>query len=124
MKTFLASSHPEFSAIFTANDSIAIGIIRAVQEAGLRVPEDISIIGFDDIDFAAFMHPPLTTIRVERKEIGKLAVRRLVERLAEPDLIPIRVEVKCSLIERQSVAMRPETPSVATPDDVARSEMI
>lgn len=104
MKAFLMRPHPPFTAVFGANDSTAIGVARALLEAGLRIPQDISIIGFDDISFAAFMNPPLTTIRIEREEMGKLAVRRLLEREAEPALIPIRVEVQSRVIERQSVA--------------------
>jgi DNA-binding LacI/PurR family transcriptional regulator len=104
MKVFLADAHPDFSAIFCVNDASAMGVMRAVQEAGLSVPQDVSIIGFDDIGFVAFMNPPLTTIRVERAELGKLAVRRLLERVEEPDLPPVRIELGCRLIERQSVA--------------------
>ena len=78
--------------------------MRALQEAGLRVPQDISVTGFDDINFAAFTNPPLTTVHIERTELGKLAVRRLLERVEEPTLVPIRVETYCHLVERQSVA--------------------
>jgi LacI family transcriptional regulator len=56
------------------------------------------------MEFAAFLQPPLTTIRVERREIGRLAVCRLLDRLTNPGLIPIRIEVQTRLIERQSVA--------------------
>lgn len=104
MKTFLAGPHPSFSAVFCVNDATAIGVTRVFQEAGLSVPQDISVMGFDDIGFVAFTNPPLTTIHVERAEIGKLAVRRLLERVEEPDLPPIRIELGCRLIERQSVA--------------------
>jgi LacI family transcriptional regulator len=104
MKTFLTGPHPEFTAVFAANDPTAIGVIRALQEAGLHVPRDISVVGFDDLDIAAFIHPPLTTVRVERQEMGKFAVWRLLERVAQPGLTPIRVELQCRLIERKSVA--------------------
>ncbi|NJO84436.1 MAG: substrate-binding domain-containing protein [Blastochloris sp.] len=80
------------------------GALRALQESSLRVPEDVSVIGFDDNPTAAFLIPPLTTVRVERAELGMLAVRRLVERAANPQLTPMRVELVCRLIERQSVA--------------------
>ncbi len=62
------------------------------------------MVGFDDLDIAAFIHPPLTTVRVERQEMGKFAVWRLLERVAQPGLTPIRVELQCRLIERKSVA--------------------
>lgn len=104
MKKFLADAHPAFSGIFCVNDATAMGIMRALQEAGLSIPQDVSIIGFDDIGFVAFLNPPLTTIRIERAELGKLAVRRLLERVEEPHLAPVRIELGCRLIERQSVA--------------------
>jgi DNA-binding LacI/PurR family transcriptional regulator len=104
MKTFLAGPHPPFTAIFCVNDATAIGVMRVLQEAGLSVPQDVSLMGFDDIGFVAFLNPPLTTIRVECAELGKLAVRRLLERVGEPDLPPVRIELGCRLIERQSVA--------------------
>jgi LacI family transcriptional regulator len=104
MRTFLASPHPEFTAIFVINDNTTMGVMKALQEFGLRVPQDVSLVGFDDMEFAAFLQPPLTTIRVERREIGRLAVQRLLDRLTNPGLIPIRIEVQTRLIERQSVA--------------------
>lgn len=104
MKAFLASPHPTFTAVFAANDATAIGIVRALQETGLSVPQDTSVIGFDDGAFAAFLQPPLTTMRIEREELGKLAVQRLLQRKQEPGLTPIRVELRSRLIERQSVA--------------------
>ncbi|GCE10018.1 LacI family DNA-binding transcriptional regulator [Dictyobacter aurantiacus] len=104
MKRFLYAPHPEFTAIFCANDSSAIGIARALQEANVRIPQDVSIVGFDDIPMAEFTVPALTTIRVEREEMGRLAVRRLLERSTNPHLLPIKVEIITRLIERQSVA--------------------
>src|SRR5688572_6186947 len=73
-------------------------------EAGLRIPQDVSVIGFDDIATAAFLSPPLTTMRIESTELAALAVRRLLDRAAAPNLTPIRVSLSCRLIERQSVA--------------------
>lgn len=113
MKAFLAGPHPPFSAIFCVNDAIAIGAMRVLHEAGLSVPQDVSLIGFDDIGFVAFVNPPLTSIRIERAELGKLAVRRLLERVEEPDLPPVRIELGCRLIERQSVASINTSPDVS-----------
>lgn len=81
-------------------------MLRALQEAGRRVPEDISVVGFDDMGLAALLSPPLTTVRVEREGLGALAVRRLLERAADPGLTPIRVALGTRLVERQSVARR------------------
>jgi LacI family transcriptional regulator len=104
LDALLQEQPPNFTAIFCANDTAAMGALRVLQEHGLRVPEDMSVIGFDDISGAAFLTPPLTTVRIERAELGVLAVRRLVERAANPQLTPMRAELVCRLIERQSVA--------------------
>ena len=104
MKRRLAEKKPDFTAIFCANDVAAMGALRALQETGLQVPQDISVIGFDDIATAAFLSPPLTTVRIESVELARLALNRLLDRAAEPNLTPIRVLLSCRLIERQSVA--------------------
>ncbi len=100
----LAQKTPDFTAAFCANDISAMGFMRAAQEVGLRIPQDVSVIGFDDIPAAAFLSPPLTTIRVETNELAGMALHRLIERVSNPDLTPIRVSLACRLIERQSVA--------------------
>lgn len=67
------------------------------------------MIGFDDVPLASLIVPPLTTMRIERKELGSIAVRRLIERAVGPQLTAVRVELACRLIERQSVAVaRPQ----------------
>ena len=104
MKRKLTEEKVDFTAAFCANDLGAMGFMRAAQEAGYRVPEDISVIGFDDIESAAYLSPPLTTVRIETVELAKLALKRLHDRVAAPDLTPIRVSLACRLIERQSVA--------------------
>lgn len=105
MQRFLASGPRPFTAIFCANDLAAIGAMRALQDAGYHIPGDVSIIGYDDLPLAAFLSPPLTTIHIERQELGARAVRGLVERAANPSQTPIRVELATRLIERQSVAV-------------------
>ena len=72
------------SAVIANNDAIAVGAIRAFLEAGLSVPEDISVVGFDDIPFSGAFHPPLTTVSVPCREIGATAVRMLLERVRDP----------------------------------------
>lgn len=104
MKRRLATEARDFTAVFCANDLSAMGFMRAAQESGLRIPQDVSVVGFDDIATAAFLSPPLTTVRVELAELATLAVRRLIDRAATPNLSPIRVSLSCRLIERQSVA--------------------
>jgi DNA-binding LacI/PurR family transcriptional regulator len=94
----------DFTAVFCANDLSAMGFMRAAQEIGLRIPDDVSVIGFDDITSAAFLSPPLTTIRIETRELATLALGRLIDRSSDPKLTPIRVSLLCRLIERRSVA--------------------
>lgn len=105
-KELIKSKSLDFSAVFCANDISAMGFMRAAQEAGLRIPQDISVVGFDDIASVAFLTPPLTTIRIEIGELASMAVQRLIDRAAEPDLTPIRVSLACRLITRRSVLQR------------------
>ncbi|HKG23646.1 MAG TPA: LacI family DNA-binding transcriptional regulator [Blastocatellia bacterium] len=106
-KRLLAASEP-FTALFAFNDISAIGAIRAFQEAGRRVPEDISVIGFDDVDSAAFHNPALTTIRQPLWQMGRLAAETLLQRIADgpgspyPELVTVEPE----LVVRQSTAPR------------------
>ena len=65
------------TAVFAASDDLAIGAMAAAREAGLRIPEDISVAGFDDVDYASYSNPPLTTVRVPAYEMGKMAVEFL-----------------------------------------------
>ncbi|MCV5779074.1 substrate-binding domain-containing protein, partial [Escherichia coli] len=81
MKSLLARGE-NFTAVFAFNDISAIGAIRALEEMGLRVPADVSVLGFDDIYAAAFHNPALTTIRQPLFEMGKLAAETLLRQLA------------------------------------------
>ena len=95
-----------FTALFTFNDISAIGAIRALREAGLGVPEDVSVIGFDDIPAAAYNYPALTTIKQPLREMGRLAADYLLKRIsngAQSDF-PEEVMVEPELIVRQSTA--------------------
>lgn len=66
---------PEFTAVFAANDIVAAGAAQALEEAGLRVPEDVSLVGYDDIPVAQELRPRLTTVRIPLEEMGRQAVR-------------------------------------------------
>src|SRR5690606_3330096 len=92
------------SAIFAASDLLALGAIQAIRDAGLQVPNDISVLGFDDIELAAESRPQLSTMRVERYEIGELAARLLIERIEGKRKLPLRVTVPTRLVLRQSSA--------------------
>lgn len=87
-KVLLARRWP-FTALFAYNDISAIGSICAFQEAGLRVPYDLSVVGFDDIQSAAYLNPPLTTVRQPLQEMGEIAARTLLDRIEErADYVP------------------------------------
>jgi DNA-binding LacI/PurR family transcriptional regulator len=101
----LASGEP-FSALFTFNDISAIGAIHALREAGRRVPEDVSVVGFDDIQSAAFQNPALTTVRQPLREMGLIAAETLLKRITAPEKAPYPKEivVEPELIVRASTA--------------------
>lgn len=91
------------TAFFADNDVIAVGAMRALFEAGYRVPDDISIIGFDDVSIGAFSNPPLTTIHVHKREMGQLAVKMLMEAVRDPQPYTRKTQVSTSFVERESV---------------------
>lgn len=80
----LLASGEKFTALFTFNDISAIGAIRALHEAGLRVPEDVSVVGFDDIQSAAFQNPALTTVRQPLRRMGEIAAETVLRRIGAP----------------------------------------
>jgi LacI family transcriptional regulator len=98
---FLARRSPP-TAIFACNDLMAIGALRAADEVGCRVPADLSVIGFDDIELARFTNPPLTTIAQDKAEIGLQAVRRLAERISAKNGVFHRSILPTSLVLRAS----------------------
>lgn len=97
----------EFSAVVAHNDHMAMGAMRALNERGLRIPNDISVVGCDDVDFARFTNPPLTTVRLSFECSGVAAVRLLVDRLQGREAIPERIVLPCTLVVREST--RPRT---------------
>lgn len=96
-----------FSALLAFNDMSAIGAMRAFQDAGLRVPQDVSVIGFDDIQAASFQNPRLTTVRQPMRRMGEMAAMTLVKRIANPDAVARKIKVQPELIVRESTAPRP-----------------
>ena len=97
-----------FTALFAYNDISALGAMRAFQEAGLRVPEDISVIGFDDIPGASYSTPNLTTVRQPLAHMGSLAAQTLVARIeGETDFTP-EIRIEPELVVRQSTANAPK----------------
>jgi LacI family transcriptional regulator len=91
------------TAVFAANDLIAMGAMLAIREAGMNIPDDIAVVGFDDIPAAKLVHPPLTTIRHHQSQIGRKAAELLFERLNDeaPDTCRA-VEMPYELIVRET----------------------
>jgi DNA-binding LacI/PurR family transcriptional regulator len=100
----LLARRPDFTALFAFNDVSAIGAMRALREAGRRVPDDVSIVGFDDIQSAAFQQPGLTTVRQPLRRMGELAAEIVVRRIDEPrrSIHAKQVRVESELIVRGS----------------------
>src|SRR5262249_27549195 len=94
----------KFTAVFCANDEMAIGAMRALQLRGVRVPQDCSIVGFDDIRFARYTEPPLTTIAQPKNQLGREAMSLLVEILTDPAVPPRKEVLPVELVVRGSSA--------------------
>ncbi len=99
----LARGQP-FTALFAHNDQMAIGALRALREAGRRVPEDLSVVGYDDIPMAEYCEPPLTTIRQPMREVGAVATRLLIQAVEKPGAPQGEILLKTELIVRDSCA--------------------
>ncbi|GHX10696.1 substrate-binding domain-containing protein [Vibrio cholerae] len=91
------------SALFVSNDMMAMGVIQAANQRGLRVPDDLSLIGYDDVHIAKFMTPALTTIHQPKYRLGKAAVDTLLYRLENPDTTAQVVQLEPTLVVRSSV---------------------
>lgn len=91
------------TAFFADNDLMALGAMKAFQEKGYRIPEDISIIGFDDLPFSEISNPALTTLRVPNTEMGQLAVRRIVDIIKKKDRINAKIQVCTKFVIRDTV---------------------
>ena len=102
LKLFRDKQHA-ITAIFAANDAVAFGMMKAAIECGVRIPKDVSLIGFDDVEFAAIAHPPLTTIHQSKYEIGQAAVNVLLRLAKGQDKSPENRVLGVKLIERDSV---------------------
>jgi len=98
---------PEVTAVFAANDQMALGLLRRLHEAGREVPRDLSIVGFDDIPEAAYFTPPLTTIRQDFTDLGRRCLYALLARI-EGEAGPTRVVVAPELVVRGSTVAPPK----------------
>jgi DNA-binding LacI/PurR family transcriptional regulator len=94
----------DVTAIFAANDEMALGAMRALHELGRRAPADVSVVGFDDMDVSACFWPPLTTVRQDFATVGRLCIRRLLAKVADPATATGTTIVGTELIIRSSTA--------------------
>jgi LacI family transcriptional regulator len=90
------------TAFFLASDSMAIGALRALHERNIRVPEEMSIVGFNDIEMAQYIHPPLTTVKVYTEFMGETAVNLLIEQIQSNRTLTKKIVIPCNLIIRES----------------------
>ncbi|OGC07774.1 hypothetical protein A2V82_16685 [candidate division KSB1 bacterium RBG_16_48_16] len=104
MKKMISLEKEMPTAIFVASDVQAVGAMRAAKEAGIRIPEDVALVGFDDIDFAKYMG--LTTMRQPLQTMADLAVERLMKKMARKSTDEFHVELKAELIVRESCGAR------------------
>ncbi|MER7500946.1 substrate-binding domain-containing protein [Nonomuraea pusilla] len=96
------------TAVFAANDHMALGLLRAFHERGVRVPRDVSVVGFDDIPEAAYLIPPLTTVRPDHEEVGRRSVELLLRLIEDRDAVPsVAPSVVPALVRRASTAPAP-----------------
>ncbi|HAI87773.1 MAG TPA: LacI family transcriptional regulator [Firmicutes bacterium] len=106
--TRLMSRSKKPTAIFAANDSLALGVMKAMPGLGLAVPGDVSVVGFDDVEAAAHTSPPLTTVRVDKTDLGRHAARLLSELIdGGSECVPYKISVCTELIVRGSTGPRP-----------------
>jgi LacI family transcriptional regulator len=117
-KELVARREP-FTALFAYNDISAIGSIRALQEAGLRVPEDISVVGFDDIQIAVHNMPSLSTVRQPLQKMGELAARTLLDRIEGKDEFVPEMMVEPELVVRRSTGRAPLIPLISRIQTIA-----
>jgi DNA-binding LacI/PurR family transcriptional regulator len=112
------AERPEVTAVFVANDQMALGVLRAMSEAGVKVPRDVSVAGFDDVPEAAYFSPPLTTVRQDFAEVGRESLRLLLRQLEDGDRRADAVVIEPDLILRDST--RPP-PGLQPRDDLAKA---
>ncbi len=96
------------TAVFVAGDEMAIGAIEAIHEAGLRIPEDISVVGYDDIYMSQYITPKLTTVRQDTETIGQHAASVLIEQIVNKKRVTTRDVIPVNLMVRQSTGPVPE----------------
>jgi DNA-binding LacI/PurR family transcriptional regulator len=94
----------DFTAVLTAGDSLAYGAMMGLEQKGISVPGDVSVIGMDDLPQSAFSSPPLSAMHIPMREMGSEALSLLLDHLSGGPMLPRRVELACRLVVRQSTA--------------------
>ena len=112
MRRLVATGRP-FTAVAAANDVNAVGALAALAEVGLRVPEDVSVVGYDNTSLSGLRHIGLTTVNQPREEMGQLAVRAVIERVREGRTRPLRRRLGPSLVLRRTTAPPTEEAAAA-----------
>ncbi|NMB89947.1 MAG: LacI family transcriptional regulator, partial [Chloroflexi bacterium] len=103
----LLQEHPQVTAVFCVNDDVGSTVFRAVQSMGKRIPQDISIISYDDTYLAVNTHPAMTTMHVDTLAMGRAAVELLSLRLGNPEAARMTLTIHPTLVERESVGCVP-----------------
>ena len=118
----LAELEPRPTAVFAANDSMAVGVLASLTAAGVNVPVEMSVVGFDDIPIARYVNPPLTTIRVDIAELGKCAFALLLDAIGNPSAHTPRHDlVATTLVVRKSCGVpKPQPKQNTQPHRAAR----
>lgn len=98
----LLTQHPQITAIFTYNDLLAMGALQACRQLGKRVPEECALVGFDDILMASLVHPPLTSVRIDKSTLGQQAMVQLLAMIRTPDQPPAPITLGIDLVIRES----------------------
>ena len=103
MKVLLQNGEKPAGCYFADNDLIAAGALQALREFGYRVPEDVAIIGFDDLPLCEYLIPKLSTIEIPKRFMGETAAARIIQVIENKNILPLKIEIFTKLIRRKSV---------------------
>ena len=94
----------QITAVFCANDVTAIGVMKAFREKGIMIPEDISVISIDNTEICQFSSPILTSIHIPKEDLGRFAVKLIIDRIEGGHRLPVKIEIPYTIITRESCA--------------------
>lgn len=104
MKEILLTQNPKLpTSFFADNDIIAFGAVKALKEYGVKIPEEVSVIGFDDMPYCEICEPKMSTVKVHKQYLGEVAVKRLIEKIEYDDHVNQKIEISTELVERNSI---------------------